>query len=164
MAVVNKWGGDADLEAGKLADPAKSVGAQTYAFSTTFEVAAGDDNGSIFKIAKLPASAVLTELLIFNDAIADATDYDAGYYDEDEVTEEDKDVLMDGADINAGNGITSPQNGLTNLALEDKPKRVWEILGKTLATKKDGYILALTANAVGSAAGTITVEGKYHQG
>lgn len=164
MAVENKWV-DAAVEAGKRGAAGKVVGGRVVTIAGTFEIAAADDNGSIYKLAKLPANAVPVKCEINNDAITVGTDYDLGLYKEDG-TEADKDILADGLDMSAAAAMGSEKNGLANLGGVDPltaiGKRLWELLGVSIASKGDeGYILAFTANTVGSSAGTVSYRFSY---
>ena len=135
----------------------------------TFEVAEADEDDSKYRLDRLPADAIITKVEIFNDAIAGATDYDLGFYKPiNPVTGSgavvSKDVLMDGENINGGNGVTSPANGLANVAVEKLHYRIFELLGLTRKTMLPEYDLVLTGNTVGTAAGTISyrIEYAYH--
>ena len=164
MAVVNKFV-DADVEADKKGNPAIVVGGNLKTLRITFEVAAADSNGSVFKLARLPASAIPVSAKIVNDAMTASTDWDLGLYEQNGVDEADKDIFMDGEDIAAGNTLASPVDGMkTGPAIADWGKKIWELLGKTLNNKREGYVLALTANVVGTAAGTVSVEFSYLNG
>ena len=74
----------------------------------------------------------------------------------------DKDIFADGLDPASGEAITAPLNGLTNLGGADPVgnvgKKLWELLGLTQAQSaaEGAYDLAITANTVGSAAGTVS--------
>lgn len=164
MAVENKWV-NSDLEAGKLGQASKVAGGKVISIAGTFEVAAADDDGSIYKLAKLPANAVPIRALVNNDAIASGTDYDLGLYKEDGVVA-DKDILADGLDMSSAAAMGSEKNGLANLGGADPlaavGKKLYELLGLTAVTKdQEAYILAFTANTVGSAAGTISYRIDY---
>ena len=166
MAVENKWV-DTDLEAGRKSAASKVAGGQVRELAITFEVAAADSDGSIYKLARIPANAVITKAELNCDAIAGSTDWDLGFYDDDEATAVDADILADGVDINAGAALGSEVNMLGNgstYGVDDIGKKVWEILGKTISNKKEGYILALTANTVGSADGTVSLRLQYLEG
>lgn len=161
MAVLDKYV-TSKLQAGKLENPAIFSGAQTFGVVTTFEVAAADDNGSVFRVANVNSNAILLSAVIFNDAIAAATDYELGIY----VAGVggavlDKDAYQAGLDINAGLTGTSLMG---TIAAENRVKRVYELAGHTVANKHDRYDLALTADTVGTAAGTITVVLVFIQG
>jgi len=163
MAVENKWV-NADVEAGKKGNPGLVMPGQVYAFACTFEVAAADSNGSIYKIGKVGANMIPLDIKINCDAMTGATDWDLGFY-KDDGTEADKDILMDGADLNAGKALGSEQNGLSHLPIDKIGKKVYELLGLTVANRsQDAYVLALTANAVGTDAGTVSLRGLFIQG
>lgn len=162
MAVVNKWV-NADVEAGKKGNPALIMPGQVFGFACTFEVAAADDDGSIFKLGKVGANMIPLQLLLNCDAITGFTSADLGFYRENGDAA-DVNVLMAAHDINAGAAIGSEIDGLHDMGIENIGKKVYELLGKTLATKDDAYVLALTANTIGTAAGTISVRGLFLQG
>lgn len=162
MAVQNKWV-NADVEAGKPGNPGNIMPGQIFGFACTFEIAAADDDGSIYKVAQIPANLIPLQIKMNSDAIANATSYDFGFYKENGV-EADKDILMAAHDINAGFAMGSELDLMHDLAIDKIGKKVWEILGLTVNTKEENYILAFTANTVGTAAGTISVRGLFIQG
>lgn len=162
MAVENKWV-NADVEAGKKGNPALVMPGQVFGFTCTFEVAAADDDGSVYKLAHVGANMIPVQLYLNCDAIAGATDYEMGFYDE-AGNAVDIDVLMGSEDIHAGAAIGSEIDCLQDMGVDKIGKKVYELLGKTLTTKENAYVLALTANTVGTAAGTISVRGLFIQG
>jgi len=162
MAVENKWV-DANVAAGKKGQPSKIMPGQIFGMACTFEVAAANDDGSIFKLALIGGNMVPLSLSMNSDAIAGATSYDLGFYTEAGV-DAGKAVFMSAHDINGGFARGSELNLLHDLAIEKIGQNVYEILGKTLTTKENAYVLALTANTVGTAAGTISVYGTFIQG
>jgi hypothetical protein len=97
------------------------------------------------------------------DSLAGCTSVDLGFYKENGVVA-DKDVLMVAHDINAGAAIGSEIDGLHDMGVENIGKQVYELLGKTVDTRENAYLLALTLNTAGSAAGTIAVRGLFIQG
>lgn len=157
MAVENKFV-NANAAAGKKTNPALFGGQKIHCVAFTFEVAAADDDLSIFKLGRLPANAIMLKAEINNDAITAGTDYDLGFYHADD-TEADKNILADALDMSAAAAISSPKDGLKDLGGVDPltaiGKKIWELLGLSVPTFNE-YILALTANVVGSAAGTIS--------
>ena len=160
MAVINAFV-NADVAAGKKGNPALVSGGQLRSFVSVFEVASGDDDGSIYKIAKLPANAILTSLTLNSDAITGLTSIDCGLYKESGVVA-DANLFLSAEDIAAGQAIGTAQDAMEDLALENLGKKLYEQLGLTVATATEtAYDLALTANTVGSAAGTIVVRGTY---
>lgn len=162
MAVENKWI-NAAVQAGKSGNPGNIMPGQIFGFACTFEVAAADDDGSIYKLAQIGANLIPLDVKINCDVIANSTDWDLGFYKENGVVA-DKDILMDGADLSGGKALGSEQNGLSSLPVDKIGKKVWELLGLTVNTKEENYILALTANTVGTAAGTVSLRGLFIQG
>lgn len=164
MAVANKYV-NADIVADKLANPALTQGAKVVAMVATFEVAEADDDGSVYRVIKgLSPTLIPISLLVYNDAITNATDYDLGLYETDLGAVIDATVFLDSEDINAGNGIDSPVNGLSNVDVANLSKKIYEHAGETIKNHKASYDLAFTANTVGTAAGTITLIGMFIEG
>ena len=165
MAVLDKYV-NANLAAGKLARPALIGGDKVVEMVATFELAAGDSNGSVFRIAQgLCPNLIPIEILINCDALTSSTDWDLGLYEMGvDGAVVDKDIFMDGADLSGGKAIGSEQNGLADVVMENLVKRLYEHVGETVINHKKGYDLALTANAIGTAAGTITVRARFIQG
>ena len=163
MAVENKWI-DTAVEAGKKGNPGNVMPGQIFGFACTFEVAAADDDGSIYKLAKVGANMIPLDIKINCDVITGSSVWDLGFYKENGV-EADKDILMSNADLSGGKALGSEQNGLASLGVDNIGKKVYELLGLTDATRsEDSYVLALTADTVGSAAGTVSVRGLFIQG
>lgn len=152
MAVEDKYV-NSDVADGKLANPAKHSGADLQCAVVTMEVAAADDDGSVYRLIKgINAHLIPVKLDLLTDSIAGATDYDLGFYKTDLGAVVSKDCLMDGEDINAGGSF----DGLQSVDAADRAKKVFELAGHTDANKLPAYDLCLTANTVGTAAGTIT--------
>lgn len=166
MAVENKYI-NADVAAGKKGLAAFVHGEKETVMVATFEVAAADDNGSVYRLFKnVPPSLIPIDIKIFNDAITGCTDVELGLYEPLEAGGAviDQDILMDTLDISGGKTHASPGDGLGAVDIANVQKRLFELAGHTLATRKNGYDIALTANTVGSAAGTISVIAKFVQG
>lgn len=162
MAVEKKWI-SANIVAGKKENSGLIMPGQVFAFANTFEVAAADDDGSVYFVGNINANMIPLKLEWNSDAIAGATSYDVGFYTEAGVAV-DKDILMAQHDVNAGAAMGSEIDAMHDLPIDKIGKRVYELLGKTLATKEDSYLLAVTANTVGTAAGTISLRGLFIQG
>lgn len=163
MAVVDAFV-DTLVAANKKGNPSKISGGRVLTLAQTFEVAAADDNASIYRLARLPANAVPVECKIVNDALTSGTDWDLGLYKQNGGAVVDKDIFLDGGDLSSARAITAPLDGLTNLGGADPlaaiGKKLWELLGLT-EPNQQGYDLALTANTVGSAAGTVSIIFSY---
>jgi hypothetical protein len=164
MAVEDKYT-DSDVAAGKRGNPSKVSGAPILCLSETFEVAAADDDGSVFRIARLSPNAVILKIEINNDAITGGTDYDLGVYKPGVGGAEiDKDLLADGLDMSAAAANGSEKNGLGAVAIDSLYKKLYELAGDTIDTRESDYDLAFTANTIGSVAGTISVRLYYIEG
>lgn len=164
MAVENKYV-DAKIAAGKLADAAQVFGRPVQALVQTFEVAAADDNGSMYRIGyNLNPNLIPIDIKVFNDALTGGTDWDLGLYKSNLGAVISKDVFADGLDFSSAAAIAAPKNGLAAVDIANLERRLYEWAGHTVANKEGGYDLVLTANTVGSAAGTVTVVALFVQG
>lgn len=169
MAVENKYV-DANVVAGKLGSAAATGGAQTKKLVISFETAVADSAGSVYRIIKgINPDAIITDIKIYNDAIAGADDTDVGFYETLDDNggggaEIDKNVLADDLDLSVANPVNSPEFGLEDVDVANLGQRVYEICGHTQSTKKRSYDLALTVNSEITAAGTITVVVEMLQG
>lgn len=133
----------------------------------TFEIASADDDASIFRLFKnVGAEVVPLSLRVACDALTGATDFDMGLYDplERGGAVIDKDILADGINLSAGYSRILGLDGLVSVDLADAQKRLYQLAGHTFLTKKPGYDICLTANTIGSGAGTVTVFGLFIQG
>ena len=166
MAVEDKYV-DADILADRKGRAVNVHGAKNVTAIVTFEVAVADDDGSIYRILKnMPASAVISAIEIFNDAITGGTDYDLGFYENLERGGAVKvaDVLVNGLSVASARIHGAGVSGLTALDIADADNTVFEHAGDTLETRAIGYDLAFTANTVGGTAGTITTKITYAEG
>ncbi|HEU4635533.1 MAG TPA: hypothetical protein VFS41_05100 [Edaphobacter sp.] len=128
----------------------------------TLAVAAGDDDGSIFRFARLPSNAVMVAIWLFNDAIATGTSYHCGLYRtaKDGGAAVDNDVFATAVDMTTAR-TTAPINLLFEaLDIINVNKQLWEILGLA-ADPQVEYDLALTGATVGSGAGDISLIVEY---
>lgn len=160
MAVEDKYT-DSNVEAGKKGVAyTTGSGAQTVTLMGVVSVASADDDGSIYRVfANVPSNFVPVKIAIHNTAITSGTDYDLGLYKVKDGAVVDKDILADGLDMSSARTIATDNNaGMTTLTLGEL---------KTLATLSaqtdpdSSYDIALTANTVGSAAGTIRVTATF---
>lgn len=168
MAVVNKYV-NTNIADDKKATAAFSEGGRTFTIPVTFEVAAGDDDGSVYRLLRaVNPHLIPIKFEFLNDAITGATDYEVGLY---ETTTDsttgvaiDIDVFMGTQDINGGNARGSELNALSAVDVADVQKRIWELAGDAQKDIRIGYDIAVTANTVGSAAGTISLLMTFTQG
>jgi hypothetical protein len=157
MAVENKYV-NADMAAGKKSSTrATGSGAEIVGYVVTFETAAADDDGSIYRlISSIPSNLIPYEISITCDTITAGTDWDLGLYKPNLGAVVEKDVLMDGQTLaTALTRATGYQLGLKDVNIADATKTLAQLSGQT--NPDESYDLALTANTVGTAAGTVTV-------
>jgi hypothetical protein len=168
MAVENKYV-NADTAADKLTTAAFVHGDKTVTMQTTFEVATADTDASVYRLFKnVPADLIPVQIHIATDAITAASNYDLGFYKPSvggvDGAAIDADKLANTLVFSSASTWASPKDGLENLNLDEVDERIYELCGDTLATKEIGYDIALTANGVGSGAGTISVKAIFVQG
>lgn len=105
MAVVNAFvTNNVESQAADKCIAARLGGGIKRTVAFNFEVAAADDNASVYRIAKLPGTAIITSIRWASDAIAGLTDPSIGVFKPLEVGGDaiDDDCLMASADLNAG--------------------------------------------------------------
>lgn len=167
MAVENKYV-NADVVADRKGLPSY-VNSDEGRFSvTTFEVAAADDDGSIYRLFRINSNMIPFNITITNDAITGGTDYELGIYNTlggpQAGSVKDLDVLMGTTSMASARAEGSGVSGLTAVSQENATQRLWELAGDTASNHPSEYDIALTANTVGTAAGTITVKAEWVQG
>lgn len=149
--------------------PAAEVGgAALCGVTKVIPIAAADDNASIFLIAELPDTAIVDAITLETPAITGGTAYDVGLYNADG-TVIDADVFAANLDLSDTTGLpTGPlgdpiRQAMTALALADANKKLYEIAGHVNkafpatgdTNRKSKYRIALTADTIGTGAGTI---------
>lgn len=167
MAVEDKYV-NADVVADKKAIPALINGDEGRFAVTTFEVAAADDDNSVYRLFRVNANMIPFNVTITNDAITGGTDYELGIYDTlDGPTSgavKDADVLLGTTTMASARAEGSGISGLSAVNQADATKRLFELAGDSANDHPGEYDIALTANTVGTAAGTITVKAEFVQG
>lgn len=164
MAVVDKYA-DANTENGLAQKNALVSGSPEICMVNTVEVAAGDDDGSVYRFFKgLDSTLIITDIKVNNDAITGGTAFHVGLYDAEKGAVVDADIFAASLDLSSAHATGSEISGMTAVAIENKIKMLYEHLGKTVANRKPRYDLCLTGATVGTAAGTITVTVRAIQG
>lgn len=154
MAVELKYANSA-LTNFKYLDSSKS--GNIFASGQSVAVAAADDDGSVYGLAIVDSSWVPAQINIQTTAITGGTDYDLGLYEVGNGVPGavvDKDVLMDGQTMASA---SQTLNGMSAVTADKRGQELWQLLGLSADPQKK-YVLALTANTVGTAAGTINVD------
>ena len=161
MAVQNKYV-DAQIVSGRIGGTLSAQGSKVVSLVTTFEVAAADDDTSVFRIfPSIPASLVPLSLRIACDALTGSTDWDVGLYKPNLGVVVEVDILADGINLSAGYSRILALDGLVSVDLADCKKSLWELAGQTIANKGQTFDICLTANTIGSGAGTITATATF---
>ena len=160
MAIENKYA-NALQEAGQMIPAGFYGNGEPHKAVALVSIAAADDDGSVYRLFQVPSSAVITQLQVNNSAITGGSDYDIGIYSQDKGLVVDADLLADGISVVAArNGDAANNVGLTSVALADRQKSLGE-LQAVEATPDNAYEIAITANTVGTVAGTIVVTLEY---
>jgi hypothetical protein len=132
-------------------------GAVKHEAVATLEVAAADDDNSVYRFVRVHSSWSPRAIYLYNDAITAGTAYHCGLYDtaENGGAAVDNDVFATSVDLSSAR--VAPLDLLFEALNIDKiEKRVWEMLGLTADPNKY-YDLALIGATVGTAAGTISL-------
>lgn len=159
MAVVNTKSTIITLrDAGKIV-PAYLSGAVRCQAAATVEVAASDDNNSVYKFLRVHSSWRAVSLEIFNDAITSGTVFDFGLWE----TEENGGAVVSQeffvSDLTMATArTTSPGQMIFEAGdIADIEKRIWQRLGLAADPGKE-YDLCAIGTTVGSGAGTISIQ------
>lgn len=148
---------NADATQPRVINPSYLAGGVLKISSGIAEVAAADDNGSVYRMVRLPSNAVIYRLEVLNDVIAGGTAYDVGIYRTaiDGAAAVNDDVFADAIDMTMAR--TLPLDAMFEvLGIENVEKRLWELAGLT-ADPMIEYDLCFTADTVGTGAGTLAM-------
>lgn len=121
------------------------------------EVAAADDDNSVFRFARIHSSERLHSLQLLNDAITGGTSYHFGLHETaaNGGAAADNDLFATAVDLSSAR--VAPLD-ITHEALniDQSEKRIWELLNLSADPNKF-YEITATGITVGTAAGTIAV-------
>lgn len=161
MAVVNTKSTiitNADATPKVLNSP-RLMGGMVRAQVATVEVAAADDDTSVYRLFRIPSNAVILRLALFNDAITGGTSYDLGLYR----TAADGGAVVDADNLGAAIDLSSARTAAGPLEATFEAADIntieleaWDRVSGLTADPNVQYDIALTANTVGSGAGTIS--------
>lgn len=156
MAVVNTESATITREVGRR--PSTNAGTTACALFIIFgtvEVAAGDDDTSTYRLFKVPSRARVVDMRISCDAITNGTSYDLGLYTSGSGAVVDADIYAAALDLSSAINSGAINSGFKTRDISKMGQRVWEDAGLSDDSGLD-YDIVLTANTVGSAAGTIS--------
>jgi hypothetical protein len=160
MAVVEKYA-NADLEAGKLAIPALSSGAEKKGAVSSVELVSGDSNNSIFRMFKgLNPEIIPTNILLSADALGASGACHIGLYESGKgEAVVDADCFAASVDVSSA---VRRGDGMATVSIENFTKKLFEHAGHTVSTKLKSYDLCITVtNVGGTGAGTLSMELEY---
>lgn len=147
-----------EIQEGELANPVFVSGDFTKYLVAKFQVNNFYDNGSILRIAKVPATSIIVGSKVFNSAIAGLATADLGIYNP--LTKNNgealaENIFLDGASFTAARShATGSLDGLSDLPTNDIGKRTYELAGETPTKNAGSYDIGLkltstpTANPV----------------
>jgi len=149
----------------RVPSPAHLVRGSLFEGVGTVQVAAADDNGSVYRLARLRSSDRVSQLTLFSDAITGATAFDLGVYRtaDDGGAAVDDDLFATALDLSAAQAGTEVLYEAGAARIDQIEKRLWERLGLSADPQVD-YDLALTGDTVGTGAGTISLRVRFCAG
>lgn len=142
------------------------TGAPLYLATEAVAIAAGDDDGSVYRFFRVRSDVVIACFEVYSDAVTDGTDFDLGVYQTaangGAVVE--KDLFADAQSLASAllTGTRIRFHDTTNSPIQDHDMQLWECLGLS-ADPQIEYDICLTGNTVGSAAGDVVLY-MYTQG
>jgi hypothetical protein len=144
-----------------LTNPRISGGYVASAVATV-EVAAADDDTSQYRLFRLPSNAKVLSIRILNDAITGGTSYDLGVY---RTAKDGGAVVSVGAfgtaiDMSSARTTAFFEGAFEAQDIANIERELWQTAGLT-ADPSVQYDIVLTANTVGTAAGTISAIVQY---
>ncbi len=120
----------------------------------TVEVAAADDDGSVYRLFRVGSGWHIHSIRLFNDAITGGTAFDVGLYAIDDGAAVDDDAYASAVNLTSA-GTTGTEVAFEVRDIAQAENKVWQDAGLS-ADSKTSYDLSLTGDTVGTAAGTIT--------
>lgn len=161
MAVVNTKSTvitNADATARTLTSSKITGGMYLREAVGTVEVAAADDNDSVYRFVRVPSNARITSVERANDAITGGTDYNIGVHktaaDGGAVVSDN--LFGDAIDMSSASAFQDITYETTAANISKVEQELWQLLG---LTTDPGLMYDITATgiAVGSGAGTIAL-------
>lgn len=150
---------NANVVAGQLAPAIQQGGTAIIATREVIVKGAADTDTNVLRFGKVKSSTIIKELSFTVSAMTGCTDVDAGLYAENSGLEVDKDILADGITF----ASAATLNGLVTVALANRGKALWELLGLANDPQRE-YDIALTLNTGGTATGTIVCDMEVYAG
>jgi len=170
MAVENKYVDTNRNTDGSMKFPAKALfsgGTELKVAFSTFELAAADDDGSIYRIWTMAKTIVPLDIAVACDTVTGGTDFELGLYkpksaDGGTGAVINKGLFMTGQTLASpvDFGYATALDGMDAVDIANYGKALWELAGHTIEganpTSLPEYDIAYTADTVGSAAVTVS--------
>ena len=139
-------------------------GARVRKIVSTLELAVADDDGSVYRMARVHSSWSVHAIRKYHDAITSGTDFDVGLYRtaEDGGAVVDINAYADAVDISSAD-VAGTEIGCEARDVANIGNKVWEDAGLT-ADPNLWYDIAFTGVTVGAAAGTLSAVIEYSAG
>jgi hypothetical protein len=149
----------------RIPSPAHLVRGPLFEAVGTVEIAAADDNASVYRLARLRSSDRVSQINLFSDAITGGTAFDLGLYRtaDDGGAAVDADLFATDLDLSSAVAGTDVTYEATAANIDKIEKRLWELLGLSADPQVD-YDIALTGDTVGTAAGTVSLRVRFTGG
>lgn len=133
----------------------------------TVEIAAADEDTSVYRLGRVHSSWRVSQLSVFNDAITSGATFDLGLY----ATAADGGAVVDANAFADNISLTSASltgtevlfEGGSVVGVEDIEQQVWQVAALS-ADPNCYYDICLTGDSVGSGAGTVSLRTRYVAG
>ena len=144
-------------------DLAATNGSPLHVVTGVVEVAAGDDNGSTYRILRLPSTARIVNLEISSDALGTLASYDVGVYNiaANGGAAVDDDEFGSSISLASVTGWTDILEEAAGVLRDAIGKPLWQRLGLTSDPGK-AYDIVATGVVAGDAAGSICLRCYYY--
>jgi len=129
------------------------------------EVAAADDDDSVYRLGAVHSSWRISDILIANDAITLGTVYNLGLHEtaENGGAAKDDNFFASAVDLSSAAAFRSLLYEATAANIDKAEMKLWELLGES-ADPNRFYDVTLTGATVGTAAGTLAARIQYSDG
>lgn len=126
------------------------------------EVAAADDDGSVYRMVRVPSNARIETIEVASDGITGGTAYDIGVYKTaaDGGAAVDDDIFASALDLSSASAFTDRTYEATATNIDKVEKELWQLLGLS-ADPGIMYDICLTGDTVGTGAGTLALRVRY---
>lgn len=167
MAVENKKSTlvtNADAKPADLSSPIIAHGRKREQVGV-LEVAAADDDGSVFRFGRVWSGARVSKIEYANDAMTGSTAWEVGVHEtaDNGGAVVDADEFASALDLSSAHAFTDVTYEAVATEIDKVEQPLWQRIGLTEDPKK-WYDITATATTIGSAAGTVALRITYVDG